>query len=100
MLPASSCVADAYLAWQARAQLQAQQAQAEAHNTMAQVLSGSGLSGALPSEHCRSRAPPAFGAMPTRIHTPRRRTAQVHALTTHAPGPFSMHPGMVGAHGG
>lgn len=44
----------------ARAQLQAQQAQAEAHNTM----------------------------------------AQVHALTTHAPGPFSMHPGMVGAHGG
>ena len=67
---------------------------------MAQVLSGSGLSGALPSAHCRSRAPPAFGAMPTRIHTPRRRTAQVHALTTHAPGPFSMHPGMVGAHGG
>ena len=38
--------------------------------------------------------------MSTRIHTPRRCTAQVHALTTHAPGPFSMHPGMVGAHGG
>jgi hypothetical protein len=37
-LPASCRLTDAHLAWQARAQLQAQQAQAEAHNTMAQVL--------------------------------------------------------------
>ena len=51
--------------------------------------------------HCRSRAlPSSFGSLPIHDHHPLRCMAQVHALTSHAPGPFSMHPGIVGPHGG
>ena len=45
--------------------------------------------------------PSAFDSMPTHDYHPLCCTAQVHALTSsHAPGPFSMHPGIVGPHGG